>query len=29
MSYITIKCKDCEKDFVFIEGEQKFYEENG
>ena len=29
MSDITIKCKDCGKDFIFTEGEQKFYEEKG
>lgn len=29
MSDITIKCKDCGKDFIFTEGEQKFYAEKG
>ena len=27
MSDITLKCKDCGKEFTFTEGEQKFYEE--
>lgn len=27
MSDITLKCKECGNDFVFTEGEQKFYEE--
>ena len=26
MSDISLKCKDCGKDFIFTEGEQKFYE---
>lgn len=25
----TIVCKDCEKEFVFTEGEQAFYKEKG
>jgi len=25
----NIKCKDCDKDFVFTEGEQQFYAEKG
>ena len=25
----TIVCKDCEKDFIFTEGEQAFYKEKG
>lgn len=25
----TLKCKDCKKDFVFNEGEQKFYADKG
>jgi hypothetical protein len=25
----TLACKDCEKDFVFTEGEQEFYKEKG
>ena len=25
----TLKCKDCEKPFVFSEGEAKFYAEQG
>lgn len=29
MSDITLKCKDCGKEFIFTEGEQKFYEEKG
>jgi DNA replicative helicase MCM subunit Mcm2 (Cdc46/Mcm family) len=29
MSDITLKCKDCGKEFTFTEGEQKFYEEKG
>lgn len=29
MSDITLKCKDCGNDFIFTEGEQKFYEEKG
>jgi ssDNA-binding Zn-finger/Zn-ribbon topoisomerase 1 len=24
-----LKCKDCDGDFVFTEGEQKFYNEKG
>ena len=27
MNDITLKCKDCGKEFTFTEGEQKFYEE--
>lgn len=27
MADITIKCKDCGKEFVFTEGEQEFYRE--
>lgn len=26
---ITIKCRDCNEDFVFTAGEQQFYEEKG
>ena len=26
---ITLKCKDCEQDFVFTTGEQEFYAEKG
>ena len=29
MSDATIKCKDCGNDFIFTEGEQKFYSEKG
>ncbi len=29
MSDITIKCKDCGKNFVFTENEQQFYKEKG
>ena len=29
MSDITLKCKDCGKEFTFTEGEQKFYEAKG
>lgn len=25
----TIQCKDCQKEFVFTEGEQAFYKEKG
>ena len=25
----TLKCKDCEAEFVFTEGEQAFYKEKG
>jgi N-acetylglutamate synthase-like GNAT family acetyltransferase len=25
----TLVCKDCEKEFVFTEGEQEFYKERG
>lgn len=29
MSDKTIICKDCNKEFIFTEGEQAFYEEKG
>lgn len=29
MSDITLKCQDCGEEFVFTEGEQKFFEERG
>lgn len=29
MNDMTLNCKDCGKEFVFTEGEQKFYEEKG
>jgi len=29
MADIKIVCKDCGKEFLFTEGEQKFYEEKG
>lgn len=29
MSDMTLICKDCGNEFVFTEGEQKFYEEKG
>lgn len=29
MADITIKCKDCGKDFIFSESEQAFYKEKG
>ena len=29
MSDKSLTCKDCQKDFVFTEGEQEFYKEKG
>lgn len=29
MADITIVCKDCGKEFVFTEGEQEFFNQNG
>lgn len=29
MPDLTIKCADCQKEFVFTEGEKKFYDSKG